>query len=43
MNKAANNPQKTESKQELINRLLKKAALDYKCCGGGGRCKVITK
>jgi hypothetical protein len=36
------NQKKMDSKQELIARLLKKAQLDFRCCGGG-KCKVVTK
>ncbi len=27
-----------ETKEEIIERLLEKAELDFRCCGGGGRC-----
>ena len=29
-----------ETKEEIIERLLEKAELDFRCCGGGGRCRA---
>jgi len=43
MSTTQKNQKQIESKQELIARLLKKAQLDFRCCGGTGKCKVITK
>ena len=33
MNSKKNESRKVETKSELIERLLKKADLDFKCCG----------
>ena len=27
-----------ETKEDIIEKLLEKAELDFRCCGGGGRC-----